>query len=80
MKDNRNLLRKIFQKYSKTPTGPIQLLLDTLADKDEEVKATIESSLLRIAEKRTDELLQVLCEFKKNTPKLSECSTAIILR
>jgi hypothetical protein len=74
------LLKKLIKKYSQTPSDPVQSLLDTLNDKDEEVKATVESALLRISEKRTDELLQVLCRYKKNTPKLTESSSAVILR
>jgi hypothetical protein len=59
-------------------------LLDSLSDKDEQVKATAEASLIKIADKKPDEIILFVCDYKKKSSKLSEKSadpiTAVILR
>ncbi|XP_055586615.1 maestro heat-like repeat-containing protein family member 1 [Uranotaenia lowii] len=55
-------------------------LLDCLVDKDESLRSTTEASLIRIAKKRHDEIIEVFCDYRKKHPKLSETQSAIILR
>ena len=55
-------------------------LLDALNDKDETVKAMAESSLLKIADKKPDEVILFVCDYKKKNPKLADPIIAVILR
>lgn len=55
-------------------------LLDTLGDKDEQVKAVAEGSLIKIADKKPDEVIVFVCDYKKKNPKLSDAVIAVILR
>lgn len=60
----------------------IESLLDSFKhDKDEGVKSTVESSLIRIADKRPNELLCILCDFKANNQqKIDVTINACVLR
>lgn len=55
-------------------------LLETLNDKDEQVRATAEAALIKIADKKPDEVIVFVCEFKKKNGKLSDANIAVILR
>lgn len=55
-------------------------LLDSLSDKDEQVKATAEASLIKIADKKPDEIILFVCDYKKKNTKLSDSINAVILR
>lgn len=55
-------------------------LLDTLNDKDEEVRSTAEDSLIKIADKKPDDVIVFVCEYKKKSGKLSDGVVAVILR
>lgn len=55
-------------------------LLDSLNDKDDQVKATAEASLIKIADKKPDEIIQFVCDYKKKNPKLPDTVIAVILR
>lgn len=55
-------------------------LLDSLGDKDETVRATVENSLIKIADRKTDQSIEALCEYKKKNPKLADPQIAVILR
>jgi hypothetical protein len=55
-------------------------LLDTLNDKDEQVRAVAEASLLKIADKKPDEVIVFVCDYKKKNPKLSDVTIAVVLR
>lgn len=55
-------------------------LLDSLADKDEQVKATAEASLIKISDKNPDDIILFVCEYKKKNPKLVDSVIAVILR
>ena len=55
-------------------------LLDTLGEKDEKIRNTVESALIRIARKRYDEIIEVFCEYRKKHQKLGDLQIAIILR
>uniref|UniRef100_A0AAG5DWB8 Maestro heat-like repeat-containing protein family member 1 n=2 Tax=Anopheles atroparvus TaxID=41427 RepID=A0AAG5DWB8_ANOAO len=58
----------------------VNSLLDSLNDKEELLRNTTEASLFRIAKRRHDEIVEVLCEYRKKHPKLGDTHTLIILR
>lgn len=55
-------------------------LLDGLGDKDESVRYSIESSLMKILEKQQNSILLFLCEYRQKHLKLNENIVAAILR
>lgn len=55
-------------------------LLDSLNDKDEQVRAVSEASLIKIADKKPDDIILFVCDYKKKNPKLSDATIAVILR
>ncbi|XP_053688196.1 maestro heat-like repeat-containing protein family member 1 [Sabethes cyaneus] len=55
-------------------------LLDSLGEKDEALRNMTEASLIRIAKRRHDEIVEVFCEYRKKHPKLGDMQAAIILR
>lgn len=55
-------------------------LLDSLNDKDEQVKAIAEASLIKIADKKPDDIILFVCDYKKKNPKLADPTIAVILR
>lgn len=55
-------------------------LLDSLNDKDDQVRATAEASLIKIADKKPDEIVLFVCDYKKKTAKLTDPAIAVILR
>ncbi|XP_041764135.1 maestro heat-like repeat-containing protein family member 1 [Anopheles merus] len=55
-------------------------LLDSLNDKEELLRTTTEASLIRIAKRRHDEIVEVFCDYRKKHPKLGDTHTLIILR
>lgn len=55
-------------------------LLDSLNDKDEQVRAMAEASLIKIADKKPDEVIVFVCDYKKKNPKLPDGVIATILR
>lgn len=58
----------------------INNLLDSITEKDEGVRNAIEQALGRMAERRPNETMMALCDFKAKQPKLPEQQTAIVLR
>lgn len=58
----------------------VHQLLDTLGDKDEQVKVSAEGSLIKIADKKPDEVILFVCDYKKKNPKLADSTIAVILR
>lgn len=80
------LLRTFFNKTLKCIAmffpATIESLLDSFKnDKDEGVRSTVESSLIRIADKRPNELLNILCDFKTNhQQKIDVNINACVLR
>lgn len=58
----------------------VNSLLDTLGEKDEQLRSTTEASLIRIAKRRHDEIVEVFCEYRKKHPKLGDAQASIILR
>lgn len=55
-------------------------LLDSLNDKDDQVRATAEASLVKIADKKPDEIVLFVCDYKKKAAKLTDPAIAVILR
>lgn len=78
----RNAFQQIFKKILNTFPAIIESLLESFKhDKDEGVKTTVEGSLIRIADKRPNELLCILCDYKThNHQKIDVTINACILR
>lgn len=55
-------------------------LLDLCSDKDEQVKATCEASLVRISNRSPNELITFIIAYKKKTQKITDSCVAVILR
>lgn len=55
-------------------------LLESLNDKDEQVRTTAEGSLIKIADKKPDEIIMFVCDYKKKNIKLADSTIAVILR
>lgn len=55
-------------------------LLDSLSDKEKEVKNVSEASLIKIADKKPDEIILFICDYKKKNPKLQDSIIAVTLR
>lgn len=58
----------------------IQNLLDGLSDKDDHVKAVCEASLIRIANRHPNEIINYSIGYKKKTTKVADSIVAVILR
>lgn len=58
----------------------IQNLLDGLSDKDDQVKGVCEASLIRIANRHPNEIINFSIGYKKKTPKIADPIVAVILR
>ena len=61
-------------------TDAIQNLLDGLNDKDDQVKAVCEASLIRIANRHPNDIINLIIAYKKKTPKTADPIVAVILR
>lgn len=61
-------------------TDAVFHLLDSLSDKDDQVKALAEASLIKIADKKPDEVILFVCDYKKKNQKLPDPTIAAILR
>lgn len=55
-------------------------LLDLCNDKDDQVKGVCEASLVRIASRNPNELINYVISYKKKNQKISENIIAVILR
>lgn len=58
----------------------VNSLLESISDKDEHVRNSVENALVRMIEARPNQTIATLCEFKVKQPKLSDQATVIILR
>ncbi|XP_058812220.1 maestro heat-like repeat-containing protein family member 1 [Topomyia yanbarensis] len=58
----------------------VSSLLDCLGENDESLRNMTETSLIRIAKRRHDEIVEVFCDYHRKHPKLSETQSSIILR
>jgi hypothetical protein len=72
--------KPVGDKSSQYILDSVNQLLETLNDKDDQVRATSESSLIKIADRKPDEVIVFVCEYKKKNGKLSDVSIAVILR
>lgn len=76
----QNPFNKPINIESSCYTDAVNSLLDSLNDKDDQVKALAEASLIKIADKKPDEIILFVCDYKKKNPKLSDPTIAVILR
>lgn len=58
----------------------IQNLLDGLNDKDDQVKAVCEASLIRIANRKPNDIIHLIIAYKKKISKIQDSIVAVILR
>lgn len=72
--------KKIIDDSTRHYIDAVTHLLDTLSDKDKEVKIVTEASLIKIADKKPDEIILFICEYKKKNPKLPDSIIAVTLR
>jgi hypothetical protein len=61
-------------------TDAVKNLLEGLNDKDDQVKGVCEASLIRIANRHPNDIINFIIAYKKKTPKISDKETAVILR
>lgn len=79
---NNNNISK-FRRYSKkniNVLGAVHSLLETLNDKDEGVRESIERSLVRMCKRRPNETMEIICNYRQKTAKLPEAHVAVYLR
>ncbi|XP_055615310.1 maestro heat-like repeat-containing protein family member 1 isoform X2 [Toxorhynchites rutilus septentrionalis] len=55
-------------------------LLETFGEKDDLLRSTTESSLIKIARRRHDEIVKIFCEYREKNPKIGEPQASVILR
>lgn len=60
--------------------GAVGNLLDLCNDKDDQVKGVCEASLVRIASRNPNELINYVITYKKKNQKIGDHITAVILR
>ncbi|XP_070495465.1 maestro heat-like repeat-containing protein family member 1 isoform X2 [Chironomus tepperi] len=65
---------------NKNLESAIGSLLDLCNDKDDQVKGVCEASLVRIASRNPNELINYVINYKKKNQKISEQTIAVILR
>lgn len=61
-------------------SGAVHSLLETLSDKDEGVRESIERSLVRMCKRRPNETMEIICNYRQKTAKLPEAHVAVYLR
>lgn len=77
---HNNPFNKPFSNENSYYADAVFNLLDSLGDKDDQVKARAEVSLIKIADKKPDEVILYVCDYKKKNPKLPDLTIAVILR
>jgi hypothetical protein len=60
--------------------GGLSNLLEALSDKDDVVKGAAEAAIIKIADRKPDDTLLVLCEYRKSAQKIQDSLIAVILR
>lgn len=73
------------EKYSmkfrpKHISGAVNSLLDSIGDKDDDVKSAVERSLVRMCKRRPNETIEIICGYRQKYPKLAEAQVALLLR
>lgn len=61
-------------------TGAVHSLLETLNDKDEGVRESIERSLVRMCKRRPNETIEIIYNYRQKMTKLPEAQIAVYLR
>lgn len=61
-------------------SAAIQNLIDGLSDKDDHVKGVCEASLIRIANRHPNEIVNYAIGYKKKSSKIPDTIVAVILR
>lgn len=64
----------------KSILGAVNSLLDTVSDKDESVRSSIERALVRMCKRRPNETIEIICQYRIKTVKMPEAQVAILLR
>lgn len=54
--------------------------METINDKDDSVRSSVENALCRMCKGRPNETIEMICDYKQKTPKLHDLQTAILLR
>lgn len=75
MSTSRKLL--FFKKYL---LGAVNSLLDTINDKDESVRNSIERAMVRMCKRRPNETIEIICQYRIKSAKMPEAQIAILLR
>lgn len=70
---------KFSRRYLNFP-GAVHSLLETLNDKDEAVRESIERSLVRMCRRRPNETMEIICNYRQKMAKLPEAHVAVYLR
>lgn len=55
-------------------------LLESIGDKDESVKITVERSLVRMCKRRPNETIEIICGYRQKCQKIPDAHVAILLR
>lgn len=66
--------------FSTPRSDAVHSLLDGINDKDETVRRAIEAALGRTVEKRPNEALMALCDYRIARPKMPESQVALLMR
>lgn len=66
--------------YFKLRIGAVNSLLETINDKDENVRNSIERALVRMCKRRPNDTIEIICRYRMKMLKLQEAQVAILLR
>lgn len=64
----------------KNISGAVNSLLESISDKDENVRSAVERSLIRMCKRRPNEMIEIICGYRLKCQKLPEPQVAILLR
>lgn len=66
--------------HQKHISGAVNSLLESIGDKDDDVKGAVERSLVRMCKRRPNETIEIICGYRQKCPKLTEAQVALLLR
>lgn len=75
-----NPFNKVIFFSNATYLGAVEKLLDLCNDKDDQVKAICEASLVRISSRNPNEVINFIIQYKKKNSKIHESIVGVILR
>lgn len=55
-------------------------MLDGIADKEDDVRRSVETALQRTVDKRPNEALMAICEYRVARPKMADAQVALLMR